>query len=92
MRTTMQRTITISTISFATTEVKNGAVEVITHEPVTVVGKVTQRNAKKHVPSGALITSISYTENSYEMELSKFIEVAQLTDSKQVELDDKEEV
>lgn len=91
MRTTMQRTITISTISYATTEVKNGSVEVITHEPITVVGKVTERTVNKHVPSGALVTSISYTENNYTMDLEKFIEVAELVSSEKVNADSKEE-
>lgn len=90
MRTTMQRTITISTISYATTEVKNGSVEVINHEPITIVGKVTERTVTKHTPSGALVTKIEYTENSYTMDLDKFIEVAELVSTEKVNFSNKE--
>lgn len=93
MRTTMQRTITISEIHFATTEVKNGDVSVTKHKPFNVVGKVTMKNAHKHLIGieNPLITKIEYTENSYIMDLEDFIQHATLTDFVKVELDDKEE-
>lgn len=92
MRTTMQRTITISTIHFATTEVKDGAVDVITQEPITVVGKVTQSKANKHIKgfNNPIVTKIEYTENTYMMNLDDFIKQAELTESDSVSLDDNE--
>ena len=95
MRTTMQRTITISEVHYATTEVINGDVKIITHEPITITGKVTQKNATRFIPLAKgvtpIVTKISYTENTYSLDIQKFTEVAELVESNSVELDESEE-
>lgn len=93
MKQTVTRTITLTKIHHNIIEVKDGMVNVLPVEHLTVGGNLSKEQANKVLNDhyngfktdeiqGAVITHLDNETNTYEMELNEFIEYATIKEEK----------
>lgn len=82
MAKTTERTIPVSIILGATITNENGEIVTTKLEPVTAVGKLTNKQAAKELEKrfpgvSTVVVSVGHEVNKYSMETEKFIELAE---------------